>query len=163
MARDIDLGGKGNILDNALENIKEVFDLYQKDELDLRLHQIYVEDIRVPIAKSVSIDIEGVDASRENRGIAGFKQHRYTLLITVNVWYYHEEMNPNTRKKDVMNILWKIAQMFMKHTTCNGFVPKLGTEVLGTEFLPRRFDNKIMAGGVVRLRLTKLYLVTDVD
>jgi hypothetical protein len=72
-------------------------------------------------------------------------------------------MNPDVRKKDVQNILWKITEMFMNHTTCNGFVSKLGTEVLGTEYLPRRFDNKIMAGGVVRVRLTKLYTVSPVD
>jgi hypothetical protein len=163
MARDIDLGDKGNILDNATANIEELFKLYQNEELGIRLSKIYNEDIRVPVAKSVAIDIEGVEASRENRAISGFIQHRYTLYITVAVWYYHEEMDVDVRKKDVQNILWKIAKMFMNHTTCNGFVPKLGTEVLGTEYLPRRFDNKIMAGGVVRLRLTKLYTVSPVD
>ena len=163
MARDIDLGDKGNILDNASANIEELFNLYQKDECGLRLSKIYSEDIRVPVSNSVAIDIEGVEASREGRAISGFNQHRYTLYITVAVWYYHEEMNPDVRKKEIQNILWKIAKMFMNHTTCNGFCNKLGTEVLGTEYLPRRFDNKIMAGGVVRLRLTKLYTVTSVD
>ena len=163
MARNIDLGGKDNVLDNAQENIKEVFELYQYDECGLRLSKIYTEDIRVPVSNTVSIDIEGVEASRDGRAISGFNQHRYTLYITVAVWYYHEEANPDTRKKEIQNTLWEIAKMFMNHTTCNGFVPKLGAEVLGTEYLPRRFDNKIMAGGVVRLRLTKLYTVSSVD
>jgi hypothetical protein len=163
MTRDIDLGDKANILDNASANIEELFRLYQWDELGLRLSKIYNEDIRVPVSNSIAIDVEGVEASREGRAQGGLVQNRYNLYITVAVWYYHEEMNPDVRKKDVQNILWKIAEMFMKHTTCNGFVPKLGTEVLGTEYLPRRFDNKIMAGGVVRIRLTKLYTVSPVD
>jgi len=163
MARDIDLGDKDNILDNAAANIEEIFNLYQWDECGLRLSKIYAEDIRVPISNSVAIDIEGVEASREGRAISGFNQHRYNLYITVAVWYYQDEMNPNIRKKEIQNILWKITKMFMNHTTCNGFVPKLGTEILSTEYLPRRFDNKIMAGGVVRMRLTKLYTVSPVD
>lgn len=163
MARNIDLGDKDNILDNAAINIEEVFNLYQWEECELRLSKIYNEDIRTPVSNSVAIDVQGVEASRENRAISGFNNHRYTLTIDVSVWYYYEEMNPDVRKKDVQNILWKIAKMFMKHTTCNGFCPKLGCEVLGTEYLPRRFDNKIMAGGVVRLRLTKLYSVSSID
>jgi hypothetical protein len=163
MARNIDLGGKDNVLDNATANIEELFNLYQYSECGLRLSKIYNEDIRTPVNNSVAIDIEGVEASREGRAISGFNQQRYTLYITVAVWYYQEEANPDTRKKEIQNVLWKMAKMFMNHTTCNGFVPKLGTEVLGTEYLPRRFDNKIMAGGVVRLRLTKLYTVSSVD
>jgi hypothetical protein len=163
MVRNIDLGDKGNVLDNAIANIEEIFNLYQFSECGLRLSKIYTEDIRVPTSNTVSIDIEGVEASREGRAISGFQQHRYNLYITVAVWYYHEELDANVRKKDVQDILWKITKMFMKHTTCNGFVNKLGTEVLGTEYLPRRFENKVMAGGVVRLRLTKLYTVTAID
>jgi len=163
MVRNIDLGDKGNVLDNAIANIEEIFNLYQFSECGLRLSKIYTEDIRVPTSNTVSIDIEVVEASREGRAISGFQQHRYNLYITVAVWYYHEELDANVRKKDVQDILWKITKMFMKHTTCNGFVNKLGTEVLGTEYLPRRFENKVMAGGVVRLRLTKLYTVTAID
>ena len=163
MVRNIDLGDKGNVLDNAIANIEEIFNLYQFSECGLRLSKIYTEDIRVPTSNTVSIDIEGVEASREGRAISGFQQHRYNLYITVAVWYYHKELDANVRKKDVQDILWKITKMFMKHTTCNGFVNKLGTEVLGTEYLPRRFENKVMAGGVVRLRLTKLYTVTAID
>lgn len=163
MVRNIDLGDKDNILDNAAANIHEVFKLYQKDELGVRLREIYQEDIDLPSSRSVAIDIDSHDASREGRAQGNLTQHRYTITLAVNLWYYHEEMEENTRKKDVMNMVWKITKMFMSHTTVNGFCPKLGCEIAGGEYLPRRRGSKIMAAGLVRLRLTKLYTVTNLD
>ena len=161
MARNIDHGSVENLMDNARANIAELFRLYQKDELGIRLTEIYDEAPKLPKNVSAAIDID--EFNTEQRAWSNRTIVRYSVFITANIMYYHEEMNERTRKRDVMRVIWRIAQMFMQHVTINGFCPQLGCEVLSADYAPQTIGQKIMAAGMVRIRLHKLHDVVNVD
>jgi hypothetical protein len=161
MARDIDLGDLNNLMDNARANIVELFNLYQHDEIGVRFSEIYNEEIKTPKRNSVAIDIDGFTATQ--RAWNNRTSIRYTIGINVNIWYYHEDLNEKTRKRDVMQVVWRIANMFVKHVTVNGFCPGLGCEIISTEYTPKITDQKIIAAGLVRVKLNKLFQVVNAD
>jgi hypothetical protein len=161
MSRDIDLGGLDNIFDNAVKNIKELFKLYQGSEIGIRFRQIYDEKISIPEPRSIAVDLVG--QSLKLRSWIGKTKRNFTVIMTFDIWYFHEQPETDARKKEVQSILWKISQMFTKHSSVNGFCDPLRCEVLGIEYQPRLFGDKIMAGGLVRLQVNKLHTVLNVD
>ena len=161
MARDIDLNSLDNLFDNAVQNIIQVFKDHQKDELNIRLRKIYDDDIQNPEARSVAVDIQGHTTIM--RSWIGRTKRNFLSAITVHIWYYHEELTETTRKREVTTMLGRISNMFLKHSSINGFCDVLGSNVVGSEYLPRKLKNKIMAGGLVRLTLNKYHTVTSLD
>jgi len=161
MVRDIDLNSLNNLFDNAVVNIIQVFKDHQQDELNTRLRKIYDDDIQNPESKSIAVDIQG--HTTEMRSWIGRTKRNFLSVIVVNIWYYHEELTETTRKREVTNMLGRISNMFLKHSTINGFCDVLGSGVDGSEYLPRKLKNKIMAGGLVRLTLSKYHSVTSLD
>lgn len=161
MARNIDLDGIGVLYNNAVANIREVMRLYLRDEVGIRPNRYYDEDVANPESNSIAIDIVG--HSSEIRSWVGMQKRNLLTEITVNVWYYHEQLNSNTRSVEVKNIIGRISQMFMKHNSVNGFCSPLGCTVIGSEYFQRRLDNKIMTGGLVRLMLRKYHTINNLD
>lgn len=161
MARDIDLGDLNNVMDNARANIRELFNLYQYDEIGVRFTEIYDEEHKAPKRNSIAIDIDSFSTTQ--RAWHNRTSIRYTIGINVNIWYYHEDLNERTRKRDVMQVVWRIANMFIKHVTVNGFCSELGCEIISSEYLPQITDQKIIAAGVVRIKLNKLFQVVNAD
>ena len=161
MARNLDINDLDNVFDNAIDNIKQLFELYEKDELDTRFDKIYIEDIANPVPNSIAIDIDG--HSVDLRSWIGKTRRNFTIGINVNIWYFHEELNANTRKREIINMMWKINQMFMKHTSVNGFCDELGCTISGSEYIARKYGSKIMACGLIRIVLKRLHSVNSLD
>jgi len=161
MTRNIDLDGVGVLYNNAVANIRELMKAHLRDEVGIRPNRYYDEDIGNPEANSIAIDVVG--HSSDIRSWVGLQKRNYVTEITVNIWYYHEQLNDNTRSVEVKNIIGRMGQMFLKHNSVNGFCSPLGCYVIGSEYFQRRLGNKIMTGGLVRLVLRKYHTINNLD
>lgn len=161
MARNINLDSLDLLTDNAVVNIKEVFKLHAYDEARIRPSKYYDEDVDNPEPNSVAIDVVGYDP--QLRSWVAKAKRNFLVYMTVHVWYYHEQVSDNTRSKEAKRIVGRLAQMFMKHSSINGFCDTVGSDVIGSEYIQRKLKNKIMSGGLVRLTLSKYHTVTNLD
>lgn len=157
----INEAGLDNVYRNAIANVKQVILDNQYSECGVRFREIYENDEDNPMPQSVAIEIEGHE--QELRSWVGRRKANYLLDISIAVWYYHEELKPETRKHDIDDMLWKISAMFMQHATINGFVPGLASEVDDVGYEERTKGNRVLAGGYVKLVLHKLHSITNVD
>lgn len=155
----IDFRGDDNLYRNAVRNCIQVL----KDNFNRRtgrhIRQYYEEDVSNPVTPSVAVLVSASeDQLRESQAL---RQMRYTINIGMEVWYYHADLTEEVKRNEITYILWEINDMLKQNITLNGFVPKLGVEVMGARWVPRKFSTKVVAGGVITLVAKKLLTITN--
>lgn len=160
MANPIDVSGLNNLYLNGLENIKKVIDDNQSGLKCGRLKQIYTEDEILPLTPSIAILFTG--SENVLRSASNLTRRFYTMNLSYDLWYYHSELNDNTRREEITEVLFQIVHILMTYTTLNSFVPKLGSVVEVATFRPRmRGGNVIMASALIVLTAYKLYSIEN--
>jgi hypothetical protein len=155
----IDFKGEENLYRNAVLNCIEVLKDNFADRTGRHIRKFYEEDVVNPITPSMSVLV--VSSEDELRESQALRQMRYTVNIGLEVWYYHADLTEETKRNEVTYILWEINSLLKDNITLNGFVPKLGVEVLGARWVPRKFANSVVAGGVISLLVKKLHTVPN--
>ena len=153
----IDFRSESNLYRNAVLNCIEVLKKFPS-ESGREIRNFYAEDVFMPVAPCFCVVVEG--SNDERRSSQNMTQMRYTINISVEIWYYHEDLTEETKRGEITFILWEISELLKKNITLNGFVPKLGVEVTGVRFVPRIKGNRILAGGVISLKVRALYTQT---
>ncbi len=157
----IDIAGLQNLFENGLENIKKVIEDNQSSfKTPGRLKEIYTEDEILPLTPSMAVLF--TSAENELRSASGLSRLKYTMNLHYDLWYYHSELNDNTRREEITEILWQITNVLMVNTTLNCFVPKLGSVVEVATYRPRlRGGGVIMASALITLVAYKLYTINN--
>jgi hypothetical protein len=155
----IDFRGEDNLYRNAVRNCIQVL----KDNFSARtgrhIRHYYEEDMSNPGTPSVAVlVVSSEDTLRESQALS---QMRYTINIGLEVWYYHADLTEEVKRNEITYILWEINDLLKQNITLNGFVPKLGVEVLGARWVPRKFSTRVVAGGVITLIAKKLLTITN--
>ncbi len=160
MASPIDISGLNNLYLNGLENIKLIIDDNQGSLKCGRLKAIYTEDVVLPLTPSIAILFTG--SENVLRSASNLTRRNYTMNLSYDLWYYHSELNDNTRREEITEVLWQIVNVLMTNTTLNNFAPKLGSVVEVATFRPRMRDGGvIMASALIVLTVYKLYSIAN--
>ena len=156
----IDIAGFQNLFANGLENIKKVIEDNQSSLKCGRLKQIYSDDVVLPLTPSIAIMFTGSEQTL--RSASNLTRLNYKMDLRYDLWYYHSELNDNTRREDITEILWQITSVLMVNTTLNCFVPKLGSVVEVATYRPRmRGGGVIMASALITLVAYKLHTINN--
>ena len=155
----IDVRGQDNLYRNAVKNCIQVLKNDFTTRTGRRVRQFYEEDMSNPSTPSFAVLV--VSSEDEMRSVDAITQMRYTINIGMEVWYYHAELTEETKRNEITYILWEINDLLKQNFTLNGFVPKLGVEVLGARWVPRKFTTRVVAGGVITLVAKKLLTITN--
>ncbi len=154
----VNFKNEDNYYHNAVLNCIEVLKAFSRDER-VEIRHFYEEDVINPDTPSVCII---VNQSEDQMRISNaMQQIRYTINIDMEVWYYYADLTEEIKRNKVMYELWKMNDYLKKHITLNGFAPKLGLEVSGTRWVPVRRGSRILASGVIPIRVKKLYKTTS--
>jgi len=149
--------GENNLYKNAVLNCIEVLKKFP-GESGRRINDYYEEDIanpNPPCFVVVATDSEDIRRSSQN-----LTQIRYTIEIGLEVWYYESDLTEQTKRGEITYTLWEINELLKKNITLNGFVPKMGIEVLGARWVPRMRGSRWLAGGVLNVVVKKLHHTT---
>jgi len=156
---EIDFRGEDNYFRNAVLNCIEVLKKFP-DENNRRIRKFYEEDVVTPITPCFVVIATG--SKDEMRASQNLSRIRYTIHINLEIWYYHADLTEEIKRNEITYILWEVSDLLKRNITLNGFVPKLGSEITGTRWVPQARGNKILAGGVINLLVKKLCTI-DVD
>lgn len=143
---------KGNYYRDIVANIVEILRREQRKDPDQRLTDqkrltevIEGDPFAVPQPPAIAVSWEEAD---EIPHTIGKRNVTYESTSRVTVWYYHEELNENTRKEDIRDNLWEIARLLRRNSDLNGLSPK-GAHVEHVEIVNRPRLDKWYAGGKI--------------
>jgi len=146
--------GENNLYRNAVLNCIEVLKKFPT-ESGRRIKGYYEEDIANPTTPCFVVLVN--DSDDLMRSSQNLTQIRYTIEIGLEIWYYEADLTEQTKRGEITYVLWEINELLKKNMTLNGFVPKMGIEVLGARWLPRIRGSRWLAGGVLNIVVKKLY------
>lgn len=149
--------GESNLYKNAVLNCIAVLKKLPR-ELGIEIREYYEENVANPITPSFSVLV--VSSNDEQRSSQNLTQIRYTINIGMEIWYFYGDLTENTKRNEITYTLWEINEYLKTNKTLNGFVPKLGVDVLGARWVPQARGDRILAGGVISLVVRKLYTST---
>jgi len=152
-----DFRGEGNLYKNAVLNCMEVLKKFPS-ESGRRINGFYEEDISNPRTPCFIVLV--TDSDDERRSSQNLTQIRYTINIGLEIWYFEEDLTEQTKRSEITYVLWEINELLKRNITLNGFVPKLGIEVVGVSWIPRLRGSKWLAGGVINVIVKKLHMTS---
>lgn len=143
---------------DAVQNMVYLFNQHKRE---LGLREVYDEDLeRIPAVPSVVVTWD--KAEEEIRNLS---HSRSNILVQnrLEIWYYHEQIETNVRKKEIVAKLNEIAFMLRKHRSINGFCENLMATINDVEYLPRIRENGIMGAGIINITVPRSIKVENPD
>ncbi|GAG37832.1 unnamed protein product [marine sediment metagenome] len=143
----------GSYFDDFVQNVKQIF-IDNKSALGLRA--VYGTDISlIPIYPCVCVDFGPWTEERKELG-----GNRIELAMTVEITYYHEELNQTTRKEAIDKALHNIAELLRKNISVGGYCRQ--SSITSGEAGPIPRKTAVIAGGIIIFNGIKDIRVTDV-
>ena len=146
--------------EGAVENICEVLRRELKEDPEQKLKyirrntEVLDEDVIV-IPKPPVIAVEFSDWDENVSTIGQRYPQTVEYDIGIDIYYYHAEIKNKIRKKEIRKALWEIARMLRRNSDLNGLSAK-GALIAGGRVIPRRRNNKLYEGGLIRLQVPVL-------
>ncbi|HUW49225.1 MAG TPA: hypothetical protein VMW36_10825 [Patescibacteria group bacterium] len=153
----VNFRGESNVYKNAVLNCVEVLKKFPAQS-GREIRDYYTEDVLNPNPPCFTVLM--MSSTDERRSSQNLTQIRYTINVGLEVWYYHADVTEETKRNEITYVLWEINQLLKTNITLNGFCPKLGVEILGARYEPRRRGSRVLAGGALTLVAKALYTST---
>jgi hypothetical protein len=146
--------GENNYFVDAVENTIVVLKKFTKEN-NREIRNYYTEDVLNPICPCFVVLING--SKDEMRASQNLTRIRYTIHLNIEVRYYEEDLTEETKRNEITYVLWEISDLLKRNITLNGFVPKLGMEILSTRWGVQQKGTRLLAGGAINILAKKLY------
>lgn len=144
----------GDYFTDSCLNLCEVIKREQKEdpeqELTLvkRVIEVVPEDlIIIPGLPLITCSFVG---HQEKATTVGKQNVTHKLQITVQVHYYHEELNEQLRKSEITQVVWELTRIIRRNSDLNGLSP-LGVDIVNSLVMNRQRANGTYAGARLEL------------
>ena len=150
----IDFKNQDNYFQNAVLNTIQVLKEWAKDSKKT-IRNYYEEDVFSPITPCFIVICNG--SSEELRASQNLSRVKYTINMDVEIWYLFSEVTEETKRNEITYTLWEVSDWMKKHITLNGFASKLGVRIEQVRWQPQVRGSRVLAGGIIHMRVPKLY------
>lgn len=135
-----------NFVSDFLVNTKIIL---EENRSLLGIKKIYDEDVAIVDAlPSIALSVVGLTIDRRSLGSVNA---RFEVDIVGELWYYREQMLPDTRKNEIMKNAWKIVSVLQTNATLNAWLLSTRSYVRSCNWAIRRNSNLLLAGARILL------------
>ena len=146
--------GEDNYFRDAVKNTIIVLKEFPRENKQ-EIRNFYTEDVINPICPCFVVLVNG--SKDEMRAASAMTRIRYTIHMNIEVRFYHSDLTEETKRNEITYVLWEISDLLKRNITLNGFVPKLGIEILSTRWGVQQKGTRLLAGGAINILAKKLY------
>lgn len=146
--------GEDNYFRDAVKNTIAVLKKFPRENKQ-EIRNFYTEDVINPICPCFVVLVNG--SKDEMRTASAMTRIRYTIHMNIEVRFYHSDLTEETKRNEITYVLWEISDLLKRNITLNGFVPKLGMEILSTRWGVQQKGTRLLAGGAINILAKKLY------
>jgi hypothetical protein len=129
----------GNLVIDCITNTAIVL---EDNASRLRLKRIYKDDV-INVEATPAVAISNVGTTFERRTLG--RNARFEVDFINEIWYYHEELNPDTRKNDVMKAAYDVGRTLIENASLNGWLRSTESYIRACTWVVRRTSSILYA------------------
>ena len=151
----------GNIFHDVVNNVIEILKREQREDKEQKLKYIsrvteIIEEDAIIIPRTPSISVAFSEWQEEARTMGQKFPVSMDVTVTLEIFYYHQELTPNIRKVEIRDALWELSRILRRNSDLNGFSTK-GAKIVSGSVGNRGRANAFYAGGRIVMEVPVLF------